>query len=175
MGNDENIFLRLIKQRNPPERQYAKYVNMLKMKEKKQQEFWFINREWTYLLYIIFSWKISTWCVKYWRKDQSNKLANGTKKGDELSSQQYEYEIAIPHKKNKTLLLENNIPLTCMMKGKATHPNIKSPAMMEECGNILDIEEGDKSIDRWNKDELHGNVNKNDTENNQDILEEVIY
>ena len=29
--------------------------------------------------------------------------------------------------------MENNMPLTCMMKGKSTPPNITSPAMMEVC------------------------------------------
>ena len=52
--------------------------------------------------------------------------------------------MTIPYKKNKTLLLENNMPLTCLMKGKATCPNITSPYMMDECDNILDVEEVDK-------------------------------
>ena len=34
--------------------------------------------------------------------------------------------------------MENNMPLTCMMKGKSTPPNITSPAMMEVCEVIYE-------------------------------------
>ena len=37
------------------------------------------------------------------------------KKGDELSSQQYEQDMSFPYKNNKTILLKNKIPLACMM------------------------------------------------------------
>ena len=43
------------------------------------------------------SWKISTWCVNYWIKDEINEPEK-VKKGDELWSQQYEQEMKIPYK-----------------------------------------------------------------------------
>ena len=55
------------------------------------------------------------------------------KKGYYLSSQQNEQEVIVPYKNNKAILLENKMPMTCMMKWKATIPKITSPAMMEEC------------------------------------------
>ena len=58
------------------------------------------------------------------------------KKGNESSSQQYEQEMTIPKNKNK-LLLEKDMTLTCMIKGKATRPSITFIDMMEECDNIL--------------------------------------
>ena len=61
-----------------------------------------------------------------------------------------------------------------MMKVKATRPKIKSPAMMEEYDNIIDLEKVNKSIYRENKDSIHINVNENVTETTRDILEEVI-
>ena len=39
------------------------------------------------------------------------------------------------------------------------HPRITYPAMMEECENILDVEEYYKSIDIENKDVVHRNMN----------------
>ena len=80
-----------------------------------------------------------------------------------MPPQQYGQEMTITYKNNKTLLLENKMPLTCLIKGKSTHPNITPPAMMDECDNILDVEEVDKSIDRKNKDSVHSNGNENDT------------
>ena len=58
------------------------------------------------------------------------------KKGDELSPQEYDKYITVQHKKKKTVLLENKSPLTCIMKSKATPPNITSPDKMEVCGII---------------------------------------
>ena len=52
------------------------------------------------------------------------------KKIDELSSQKYEQDVTVPYIKKK-LLLESEIPLTCMMKGKSTPLNISSPDTME--------------------------------------------
>ena len=60
--------------------------------------------------------------------------------------------------------------LTNMMKVKTTRPKIAPPVMMEECGRIIDVEEGDKPRDRENKDEVHSNVNENDTETTRGIL-----
>ena len=80
----------------------------------------------------------------------------------------------VPYKNKNKLLLENYMPLACMMKVKATRPKIKSPAMMEEYDNIIDIEKVNKSIYRENKDSIHINVNENVTETTRDILEEVI-
>ena len=57
--------------------------------------------------------------------------------------------------------------LTCIVKVKATLPNITSPDIMAECYNIIYVQEVDKSIDRENKDAAHINVNDNDTENTQ--------
>ena len=78
--------------------------------------------------------------------------------------------MTIIYKKNKTLLFENEMSLTSMMKVKTTRPKIASPDMMEECGRIIDVEEGDKPRDRENKDEVHSNVNKNDTETTWGML-----
>ena len=88
--------------------------------------------------------------------------------------QQFEQEMTITHKKNKTLLLENKMLLTCLMEVKSICPNITYPAMMEEYDNIIDIEKVNKSIYRENKDSIHINVNENVTETTRDILEEVI-
>ena len=49
----------------------------------------------------------------------------------------------VPYKK-KQISLENEMPLTCMMKIKVTLPKITCPDMMEEYENILDVEEGDR-------------------------------
>ena len=59
------------------------------------------------------------------------------KKGDELSSQDYEQEITVKQKNKKTLLLKNNIPLTGIMKRKETLPRIIYPSIMEVCGIIM--------------------------------------
>ena len=53
------------------------------------------------------------------------------KKGDELSSQEYDKDITFQYKKKKPVLLKNNIPLTCIMKRKGKLPKITPPAMME--------------------------------------------
>ena len=55
------------------------------------------------------------------------------------------------------------MPLTCMVKEKATLPKITYPDIMEECDNVLYVEEEDKSTDRENKDAAHSNVNEYDT------------
>ena len=38
----------------------------------------------------------------------------------------------VSYKNNETILLENNIPLNFMIKGKSTHPYITPPVMMEK-------------------------------------------
>ena len=50
-----------------------------------------------------------------------------------------------------------------MVEGKAKRPKITFRAMMEECDNILDVEEVYKSIYRENKYSVHSNVNENNT------------
>ena len=80
-----------------------------------------------------------------------------------MPPQQYGQEMTITYKNNKTLLLENKMPLTCMVKEKATLPKITYPDIMEECDNVLYVEEEDKSTDRENKDAAHSNVNEYDT------------
>ena len=78
-----------------------------------------------------------------------------------------------PYKKNKTLLLENESPLTCIMEGKATLPKVISPYMIEEYEFIDKLPEdttpalmgdcvNDEHEDRIRKDL----VDKNDTKVN---------
>ena len=88
-----------------------------------------------------------------WRlsKNYEKMSLERVKKRDKLSSQQYEQEMTVTYK-NKNPSLENQILLPCMMKTTLNEDNIKrdnkhfprltSPAMMEECDNILDVEEG---------------------------------
>ena len=51
------------------------------------------------------------------------------------------------------------MPLSFKMKGESTRPKITSPDMVEECKHIIDVEEGDKSIDTENGDVVHSNIN----------------
>ena len=86
--------------------------------------------------------KPSTWCGNNLKIYNSNEIEKSTKKVDYLLSQQYEQEMKFPYKRGGGLLLENEIPLPCMTKSKATSPNITSLAMMGVCDNIIDVEEG---------------------------------
>ena len=50
------------------------------------------------------------------------------KKGDELSSQEYDKEIKVQYKNKKTLLLENKSLLTCIMKRESNIPQDHVPS-----------------------------------------------
>ena len=67
------------------------------------------------------------------------------------------------------------MPSTFKMKGESTRPKITSPDMVEECKHILDVEEGDKSIDTENGDVVHSNINENESETTNYTSEYVIY
>ena len=41
--------------------------------------------------------------------------------------------MTFPYKNNKALILKTNSLLTCMMKVKSALPNIRPPAIMDEC------------------------------------------
>ena len=47
--------------------------------------------------------------------------------------------MSVPYKNTKTLLSENKIPLTCIIKAKTTLPNITPSAIMEECEVIDEL------------------------------------
>ena len=72
------------------------------------------------------------------------------------------------HKNNTTLLLGKNIPLTCMMKGKATLPKITYPAIMEECQVIDKCPYGTSQVvmEYFVNDELEDSIRKDFFEKN---------
>ena len=125
-----------------------KHVNMFKMKENKFMRVLIYPQKMNISSLNNISWKTSTWRGNYWRKDKTNELEWVQKK-----------EMNHHHKnmnnrwqfltKRKNILLENDITLPCMMqenlnedqikKLKSTPPKITYQAMMEECGNIIDV------------------------------------
>ena len=83
-----------------------------------------------------------------------------------------------PYKKNKTLLLENESPLTCIMKGKATLSKVISPYMIEECELIDKLPEdttpvlmGDCLNDEHEDSIRKDLVDRNDTKVNDKVRE----
>ena len=76
--------------------------------------------------------------------------------------------MVVPYKINKTLLLENKIPLTCMMKRGKKITNITSPYMMEEYEVIYDCpsETYPVVMEDCVKDEHDGSIRNNFIEEN---------
>ena len=86
--------------------------------------------------------------------------------------------MTVPYKNNRTLLLENKSPLTCIMKRKAKLPKITYPAMMEEFEVIDECPDDtyqvvmEDFVNDEHQDIIKNDlVEKNDTEVNNEVIE----